>query len=454
MTNLEKYHTLLSPAFQWGVSSSAYQIEGAVTQDGRGQSIWDIFSHTRGNTLNNETGDIACDHYYRYSQDVNLMKTLGVTHYRFSVSWPRILPQGRREAHVKGLAFYDRLVDTLLENRITPVVTLYHWDLPWALQEKGGWQNRDTADAFADYAALMVSFLGDRVKQWITHNEPWCTAYLGHLSGEHAPGIQEAQAAVDASHYVLVSHALATMAMRAMRTDLNIGITLNLSPVYPQDTSQESHKAARWQDIFNNRWFLDPLFIGQYPEELSEILGAQPPASAQDMEIIRQPLDFLGINYYSAQVVTAPSDGQVPWPVVHIKSTDRVSAMGWPVIPQGLTKLLVDLQNHYPNLPPVIITENGAAYNDIVEDGKVHDTDRILYLSDHIDALANALAQGVNVQGYYLWSLMDNFEWAWGYSKRFGIVYVDYRTQERILKDSFLWYRQLIQSVLSPKTPD
>ncbi len=449
MTTLEKKLKLFPPTFQWGVASSAYQVEGAVTEDGKGPSIWDIFSHTPGKTSQGENGDIACDHYHRYSEDLSLMKNLGVTHYRFSVSWPRIFPDGRQRMNVKGLGFYDRMVDTLLSHNITPIITLYHWDLPLALQEQGGWQNRDTAHAFADYAETMVSALGDRVKQWITHNEPWCTAYLGHFSGEHAPGIKNAQAAVDAAHYVLLSHALSTMAMRATRSDAKIGITLNLSPVYPKDHSQENQKAAGLQDVFNNRWFLDPLFKGEYPDELPTIFGVNPPDIAGDMEIIRQPLDFLGINYYSAQVIAAPVRDQAPWPVVHITSKDRVTAMGWPVIPEGLSKLLVDLSTHYQDIPPFIITENGAAYEDVVEDGKIHDTERILYLSDHIAAVADAMAQGVNIQGYYLWSFMDNFEWALGYSKRFGIVHVNYSTQERTLKDSFLWYRHLIKNALS-----
>ena len=449
MTTLEKKLKLFPPTFQWGVASSAYQVEGAVTEDGKGPSIWDIFSHTPGKTLQGENGDIACDHYHRYSEDLSLMKNLGVTHYRFSLSWPRIFPTGRQKMNVKGLGFYDRMVDTLLSHNITPIITLYHWDLPLFLQEQGGWQNRDTAHAFADYAETMVSALGDRVKQWITHNEPWCTAYLGHFSGEHAPGIKNAQAAVDAAHYVLLSHALSTMSMRATRSDAKIGITLNLSPVYPKDHSQDNQKAARLQDVFNNRWFLDPLFKGEYPDELPTIFGVNPPEIAGDMEIIRRPLDFLGINYYSAQVIAAPPRDQAPWPVVHVTSKDRVTAMGWPVIPEGLSKLLVDLYTHYQEIPSFIITENGAAYEDIVEDGKIHDTERILYLSDHIAAVADAMAQGVNIQGYYLWSLMDNFEWALGYSKRFGIVHVNYSTQERTLKDSFLWYRHLIRKALS-----
>ena len=449
MTNLEKKLILFPPTFQWGVASSAYQVEGAVTEDGRGPSIWDLFSHTPGKTVLGENGNIACDHYHRYSEDISLMKNLGVTHYRLSVSWPRIFPTGRQKMNVKGLGFYDRVVDTLLSHNITPIITLYHWDLPLALQEQGGWQNRDTAYTFADYAETMVSALGDRVKQWITHNQPWCTAYLGHFSGEHAPGIKNAQVSVDAAHHVLLSHALSTMAMRATQSDAKIGITLNLSPVYPKDPSQENQKAARLQDVFNNRWFLDPLFKGEYPEELPTIFGVNPPENAGDMEIIRQPLDFLGINYYSAQVVAAPPRDQEPWPVVNITPKDRVTAMGWPVIPEGLSKLLVDLYTQYPEIPPFIITENGAAYEDVVEDGKIHDTERILYLSDHIEAVADAMVQGVNIQGYYLWSLMDNFEWALGYSKRFGIVHVNYSTQERIVKDSFLWYRHLIRKALS-----
>lgn len=436
------------PTFQWGVATAAYQVEGAATNDGRGPSIWDAFSHTPGKVLNGDTGDVACDHYHRYSYDIGLMKSLGVTHYRFSVSWPRIFPQGRKDLNVKGLAFYDRLVDTLLDHGITPILTLYHWDLPLALQQQGGWQNPDTAEAFGHYAQTLAAALGDRVKQWITHNEPWCTAYLGHLSGEHAPGLTSPSAAVNAAHYALLSHGKATMALRALRADLQIGITLNLSPVYPDNNSEESRKAASLQDVFNNRWFLDPVFLGRYPEELALILGAVPQHTPAEMEIIRQPLDFLGVNYYSAQVVSPPQRHQPAWPVPHVTPRDRTTAMGWPVIPRGLTDLLMRLNREYGPIP-LVITENGAAYDDLVEEGMVHDNERIAYLSDHIEAVADALGQGADVKGYYLWSLMDNFEWAFGYAKRFGIIHVNYRTQERILKDSALWYRNLIREALS-----
>lgn len=446
LTNKLKY---FPTTFAWGVATAAYQIEGAATIDGRGSSIWDEFSHTPGKVLSGDTGDIACDHYHRYPEDIALMNHIGVTHYRFSVSWPRILPDGdSHHINAKGLAFYDRLVDTLLDNQIIPAITLYHWDLPSELQIQGGWLNSRTSDVFAEYAQIMVAVLGDRVKQWITHNEPWCTAVLGHLTGEHAPGVTSKDAALTAAHHVLLSHGKAMMAMRSTRNDLQIGITLNLSQVYPDQPSVESIRAASLQDVFNNRWYLDPLFVGHYPEELIDIFGKQPQFLSHDMDLIKQPLDFLGVNYYSAQVVAPSGDNESPWPVRHVTPKDRITAMGWPVIPKGLTDLLMRLQRDYGPIP-LFITENGAAYPDEIVDGRIHDVDRIEYLSDHIEAIADALAHGVDVRGYFLWSLLDNFEWAFGYSKRFGIVYVDYTTLERTLKDSALWYGRLIHDALS-----
>lgn len=433
--------------FQWGVATAAYQVEGAAQEDGRGPSIWDTFSRIPGRIVNGDTGNVACDHYHRMTDDVALLSSLGVSHYRFSIGWPRVLPTGRvTPVNQKGLDFYHRLVDALLDHGVNPVITLYHWDLPEALQQHGGWLNRDTSQAFAEYAGLMVETLGDRVKRWITHNEPWCTAVLGHMTGQHAPGIQEPGAALTVAHHVLLSHGLAAQAMRAVSHDLSVGITLNLSTVYGQDNSELTERAVSLQDAFANRWYLDPLFYGRYPDALESIFGQMPEVEPKDMAVIRQPLDFLGVNYYSSQIVTANSQNPHGWPVTHVTPEALVTDMGWPVMPHGLTDLLVRLSHDYGPIP-LVITENGAAYPDILQGGKVVDTDRIQYLESHINAVADALKHGADIRGYYVWSLMDNYEWAYGYTKRFGIVYVDFDTQERILKQSAHWYREFLSEV-------
>ncbi|WP_242968535.1 GH1 family beta-glucosidase [Sulfobacillus sp. hq2] len=433
------------PTFQWGAATAAYQIEGAAQEDGRGPSIWDDFSHTPGKTYHNDTGDIACDHYHRMVQDVDLLAQVGVSHYRFSVSWSRVFPQGHlRTVNPSGLAFYDRLVDTLLDRGITPALTLYHWDLPSALQAQGGWTQRGTAEIFADYAGFLAERLGDRIPIWITHNEPWCTAVLGHLLGEHAPGVRDPEQALQAAHHVLLSHGLASQAIRAARPKAQVGITLNLTPAYAKNEQAPNQAAAHLQDVFSNRWYLDPLFRGTYPQELEILFGKMPEMGPRDMRIIAQPLDFLGINYYFSQVVEAVTDKL--WPARIVPPQGPVTAMGWPLMPQGLTDLLMRLTHEYGPVP-LIITENGAAYDDVVSEGRVHDSARIRYLESHIAAVAEAMKQGADVQGYYVWSLMDNFEWAFGYSKRFGLLYVDYATQERIFKDSALWYQNFLRTV-------
>jgi beta-glucosidase len=427
--------------FRWGVATAAYQIEGAAQEDGRGPSIWDTFSHTPGRTRDGDTGDIACDHYHRFPDDIRLMADGGIRHYRLSLSWPRLLPEGRGRVEPRGLAFYDRLVDTLLAHGIAPAVTLYHWDLPQALQDAGGWTNRDVAGWFADYAALAFARLGDRVGLWITQNEPWCTAYLGHVIGVHAPGLRDPGAGARAAHHVLLAHGRAVEAWRAAGHPGHIGITLNLNTVYPASDAEADRRAADLKDVLQNRWFLDPLFRGQYAERLAD-LDLDPAAFVEpgDLAVIGTPVDFLGVNYYSAEVVGATPDGR-GWR----DETPRtwVTDMGWPVMPEGLTDLLVRLHHDYTPVP-LMVTENGMAARDVLDGEAVHDADRIRYLRLHIEAVAAALAQGVPVRGYYLWSLMDNFEWAEGYSKRFGAVYVDYPTQRRLPKDSWHWYGRVI----------
>ena len=421
--------------FVWGVATSAYQIEGAAHEDGRGDSIWDEFCRRPGAIKDGSNGDRACDHYHRVEEDVALMAGLNVRAYRFSVAWPRVQPGGEGGWNEKGFAFYDRLVDALLERGIAPYVTLYHWDLPQALQEKGGWTNRDTVSRFADYAAEVARRIGGRVASIATHNEPWVVAILGHEAGVFAPGLKSQKAAMQVSHHLLLGHGVALQALRAQGCPAPLGIVLNQSPIHPATDSAEDHAKARLDDGLTIRWYMDPLLLGTYPEDVLSFLGEDAPQVRDgDMETIRQPLDFLGVNYYTRNV----SGTGVPREPV--QSGKEVTDMGWEVFPGGLSELLTRLNTDYP-LPPVYIMENGAAYPDRLVDGRVADIDRIRYLRSHIAAMADALETGVDVRGYFVWSLLDNFEWADGYSKRFGLVYVDYATQQRILKDSAIWYR-------------
>jgi beta-glucosidase len=444
--------------FLWGAATAAYQIEGATREDGRGPSIWDQFAGTPGKTHDGDTGDNATDHYHLMAQDVDLMARLGLSAYRFSIAWPRILPDGRGAVNVRGMDFYDRLVDTLLDRGILPVATLYHWDLPQALEDHGGWLNRATSLAFAEYAEVMARRLGDRVTRWITLNEPWCSAYLGYGTGVHAPGIQSMESAVTAGHHLLLAHGLAVPRLRALaRPDAHVGITLNLTPVYAADRRPETLRSQQQAHEFHNRWFLDPVFRGTYPEELFASLGVPPPAIEEgDLAGIAAPIDFLGVNYYSrlllqaddsladpssAQPSSAPSyfGGQIVGPVLGSAYTD----MGWEIYPEGLVDMLVCLQRDY-GPRAIAITENGAAFHDKWAGGdRVHDAQRVVYFREHIQALAVARMLGVPVEGYFAWSLLDNFEWAEGYSRRFGIVYVDYPSQRRIVKDSGRWYAEL-----------
>jgi len=444
---------LFPPDFLWGAASSSYQVAGATREDGRAPSIWDYFAATPGKTHQGETGDIADDHYHRMPDDVALMAALGLGAYRFSVAWPRILPQGTGAVNEKGLDFYDRLVDTLLAYGITPLATLYHWDLPLALHEQGGWLRRDTAYAFADYAEIVAKRLGDRVKWWTTHNEPWCAAYLGYGAGVHAPGIQDTQLAVLAAHHVLLSHGLAVPSIRAhVRHDAEVGISLNFSPVYAADDSPETRESVRRSDTFSNRWFIEPVYRGSYPDRLfADMKVAPPPMQQNDLAIISAPIDFLGVNYYSRSLLRGKA---------HDKGAEHVhtpgatyTEMDWEVYPDGLRDLLNRLHRDYaPRM--MIVTENGAAFKDAWDgDGSVSDPQRVHYLDAHIQAVAQAIADGAPVRGYFTWSFMDNFEWAQGYSKRFGLVYVDYGTQRRIVKESGKWYASFLAALNGRKTP-
>lgn len=432
------------PDFLWGCATAAYQIEGAVAEDGRGPSIWDTFSHTPGCVAEGHTGDVACDHYHRYEEDLNLLRDLGVKAYRFSVAWPRIQPQGKGAPHPRGLDFYQRLVDGLLARDIRPVMTLYHWDLPQALQDEGGWGSRDTAARFAEYAAMVVRALGDRVPYTITHNEPWCTAFLGHALGTHAPGRKDPALAIQVAHHVLLSHGWAVQAARGAGYRGQMGITLNLTPVEAAGEGEEDRAAAVMADGLFNRWFLEPVLKGRYPEDVMaalQVLGLPPRVADGDMEAIRAPVDFLGVNYYTRTLVKAhpgfPGFDVVP-------PAGPVTDMGWEVVPGHLGALLRRLAREYPGVP-VLITENGAAYPDRVgEDGTVHDPERVAYLHDHLEAVHAAMADGADVRGYFVWSLMDNFEWNHGYTKRFGLYYTDYPTQRRIPKDSAAFYRDVV----------
>jgi len=434
--------------FKWGVATASYQIEGAAHEDGRGESIWDRFSRTPGKVLNGHTGDTACNHYHLYKEDVALMKELGVDSYRFSIAWPRIYPTGKGQVNHRGLDFYKRLVEELLSSGIEPAATLYHWDLPQALEDQGGWLNRDTARHFQDYAATVFGELGDAVRLWITLNEPWCSAYLGYGSGVHAPGKSDLNWYLRAAHHLLLAHGLALQAFRGMNLPGEIGITLNLSPQYPAADSPGDREAARKADGFQNRWYLDPLLKGFYPQDMPEFLtGVAPAIQLGDFDLISAPLDFLGINYYSRGIVQA--DGQGGY--CALPPRGPVTHMGWEVYPRGLYDLLLRVHQDYGPLP-LYITENGAAYPDRVEQGRVHDPERIAYLEQHVAQAAEAIAAGVPLKGYFLWSLLDNFEWSFGYERRFGIVYVDFATQKRIIKDSGLWYQSFLKGLARGQT--
>jgi beta-glucosidase len=430
--------------FVWGAATASYQVEGAAYEDGRSESIWDRFCRTPGKVRNGDTGDIACDHYHRYKEDVALMRALGLRGYRFSISWPRILPDGRGSINPRGLDFYDRLVDELLRNGIEPYATLYHWDLPQVLEDRGGWTNRDTADAFVEYAEAVLRRLGDRVRYWITQNEPWVTAWLGYGWGVHAPGRTGEGAALAAAHHLLISHGRAMEVIRRESPDAQAGITLNLAPAYGASDAQEDQQAARTLDGINNRWFLDAIFRGEYPADAAEALAPYlPEIRADDLRTISAPIDFLGVNYYNRQIVRASPETGNP---MHVRPEgSSFTDMNWEVYPEAFYELLMRLQREYAP-GRLFVTENGAAYDDVrIHDGSIRDPERQSYLEQHLIACSRAIRDGVGLAGYFAWSLLDNFEWAYGYQKRFGLVYVDYPTQERIPKSSFEWYRRLIQ---------
>ena len=437
--------------FKWGTATASYQIEGAVDEDGRSPSIWDTFCRKPGAVANGDNGDVADDHYHRYREDVELMASLGLGAYRFSLAWPRLQPDGRGALNPKGVDFYARLVDALLEHGIEPWATLYHWDLPQVLEDAGGWPARDTALRFADYAAKTHEALRDRIGHWITLNEPWCSSLLGYAAGVHAPGVRDDAAALRAVHHLLLGHGLAASALREQGGASQIGITLNLTAVEPEGEGEADADAARRIDGLANRLFLDPVLAGAYPADVREDVAKVSDFShVQDGDEARihVPLDFLGINYYSPTVARAGGgdpDAASPWVASRdVTITDRGrprTDMGWEIEPRGLHDLLTRIGRDYPQAPPIYITENGAAYPDRPpQDSRVRDPDRIAYVDAHLRATHGAIADGADVRGYFLWSLMDNFEWAYGYAKRFGIVFVDYETLERTPKDSARWY--------------
>ncbi|MEU8247442.1 GH1 family beta-glucosidase [Nonomuraea sp. NPDC048916] len=446
-------------SFVWGAATASYQIEGAVKEDGRGQSIWDTFSHSPGNVAGGDTGDVACDHYHRYADDVSLMRELRLAAYRFSVAWPRVQPDGSGPANPKGLAFYDMLVDKLLEAEISPYVTLYHWDLPQALEERGGWTDRDTAYRFAEYAEAVHDRLGDRVGHWATLNEPWVAAFLGYGNGVHAPGRRDPASAMRAAHHLLLGHGLAARRLRELGAQ-ELMLVVNSAPVLtpaqvndPEAVAGPADAAAAHRiHTLLTRQFLDPAIYGRYPEEVLETAernGGTGHIKDGDLETIAAPIEQIGVNYYNPCVVEAgpgePADAA--WPGsegVRFAGADApTTAMGWPIVPDGLSRLLIRLSRDYPQVG-LMVTENGAAFDDVVENGRVHDADRVSYLDGHLREVHRAIEAGADLRGYLVWSLLDNFEWAEGYRRRFGIVHVDYSTQARVPKDSALWYRDVI----------
>jgi beta-glucosidase len=447
------------PGFVWGAATSAYQIEGAVDADGRGRSIWDTFSRVPGRVRNGDTGDTAADHYHRWREDVALMAQLGLSAYRFSIAWPRIQPDGRGRVDRRGLDFYARLVDELHRHAITPVATLYHWDLPQALQDSGGWGQRDTAYRFAEYAASTAAALGDQVDVWTTLNEPWCSAFLGHASGEHAPGHTDPALALRAAHHLLLAHGLGVQALRASRPAAQVAVTLNFAQVRGVDTGQATADAVRRVDGLANRLFTEPILRGHYPADVQADTGDLTDWSfvrADDLAVIASPIDLLGVNYYAPTHVAGGRDAgrrenahaPSPWPACEsVEFCDPglpTTAMDWPIDGDGLHELLTRLHRDYPAVP-LVVTENGAAFHDYVNPAsQVDDDERVGYLREHLSACRRAIAQGVDVRGYFVWSLLDNFEWAYGYSRRFGIIYVDYATGSRIPKGSAHWYREVI----------
>jgi beta-glucosidase len=448
--------------FVWGTASSSYQIEGAYDVDGRGLSIWDTFSRTPGKVVNGDTGDRACDHFNRYPEDIALMKELGVTAYRFSISWPRLFPNGDDRRESRGFDFYNQLINALIEADIEPMVTLYHWDLPQNLEDQGGWANRKIVNSFEKYSVACVEAFGDRVKNWITINEPWCVSWLGYSNGVHAPGKKDFKLAIAASHHTALAHAAAARAMRRIREDLIIGLTVNMNNIHNESPhDQEVVDFIQLNDQNLNRWWIDAFTTGKYPENLVRTYGslANDTILEGDESLLKVQTDFLGINYYCDAFVRSPRPedlpaierGFMPFPQRVDDSlpkhlANNLTAMGWVVTPKGLGDLVRRVHKDWPDIPYMVITENGAAYDDIKIEGRVNDAKRVEYLVSHIQSLENAVAEGVPVKGYFAWSLLDNFEWAEGYGKRFGIVHVDYDTFERTPKESFRTFKKIISA--------
>jgi len=432
--------------FLWGCATSSYQIEGAGREDGRVESIWDRFADTPGRVRDGSNGLVACDHYHRWPEDFDIARDMGLNAYRFSIAWPRIFTGVGGAPNQKGLDFYSRLVDGMLERGLQPWATLYHWDLPQALQDAGGWENRATVDAFVEFADIMTRTLGDRVKHWITHNEPWCTAIIGNYEGWHAPGNTSLKTALQVAHNVLLSHGKATPVIRANVADAQVGIAVSLHPLRAASASAEDQAAMLRHDGLRYRWFLDPLYGRGYPQATLELVkDAAPDVQAGDLEAIAVKTDFLGVNYYFPEVVANDPD-HAPFNTRVLPTTQgEITAMGWPVVPEGLGELLTRIENDY-HPGPMYVTENGSAFDDIVdENGEIDDVERRHYLERHLASLKDAIESGVPVKGYFAWSLLDNFEWAEGYLKRFGLVHIDYATQQRRLKNSGKWYRAFLR---------
>lgn len=431
--------------FVWGVATSSYQIEGASNIDGRGESIWDTFCRVPGKVANGDNGDVACDHYHRYKEDLDLMKWLGVDAYRFSVAWPRVIPNGTGAINRAGLDFYNRVIDGALERGIEPWLTMYHWDLPEALQQKGGWNNRESVEWFGEYAQLLTSTFGDRVKNWMTLNEPLCSAWIGHLYGAMAPGITDLKTALDVSHHLLMSHGQASKIIRSEVKAAKVGIVINVTPAVPATDRPEDLAAAELADSFDNKWFLNPIFGRPYPVDVIQNIDLAPNIYSGDMDLIAQELDFLGINFYFRQTVAYEATGK-PLPIQNIRRENvKRTSMDWEVHAPAFEEVLMRINRDY-NPNEIFITENGSAWDDKVVDGEIADLNRIDYLNQHLDAMFRAKQRGVPINGYFAWSLLDNFEWAYGYEKRFGIIHVDYKTQKRTPKSSAYYYRDRIKN--------
>jgi len=434
--------------FIWGTATSSYQIEGAAYEDGKKASIWDAFCQVPGRIVNNDHGEVACDHYHLYKEDIALLKELNMQSYRFSVCWPRIFPDGVGKPNEKGLDFYKRVIDELHKQQIHPLLTLYHWDLPQALQDKGGWTNRDTVERFGEFSSCMYEQFGDVVSDWVTINEPWVISYLGHYTGEHAPGITDISAFLKSAHHVLLAHGEGVQRFRQSKAKHGkVGIVLNVAQVYPASSSAEDRQAAQVWDGLLNGWFIDAVFKGRYPQHMQELYSKLTDMSfiqPGDLERISQKTDFLGINYYS---VARVKQGDSAFGTELVQVAEPVTHMDWEIAPQGLVDILKRLSADTEGQLPIVVTENGAVYDDVVTpEGEIHDDERLDYVQKHIQACQQAIAEGVDLRGYYIWSMLDNFEWAFGYDKRFGMVHVDFETLKRTPKKTAYWYRDFIKN--------